>query len=351
MTTDQTLLSYKAVEVILYASLTVNLCVVFYVVLPWLFKLTKRDKELTLSLQTNVPAFINRVSSSLPFYVAFPICSLVLIFTSNVLQNPFFVFDRPLRIAFSTALGQYIYKSAESLYWHSHTNYKPVLIHHGVVIAIYAVILYYEQCAVIGLVGLLLKGSFAFAEFDYGRLSGVLQRRQPSNALMIASTAVFLIAIVLKGLVPGFLVLFSVATSSDDLLKMQYLPLSFFFLGLVFFSAVSGWFIKDAFYGLKDLMRCCKHPKEIKFNSQIQQPTTVINHQGLVQLIETGHGAAIVQCNDLWDKDLSSLCSAHALQSKVHNSDVVEIECETPAVVKTTNISTSQRQDSLLNST
>lgn len=273
--------------------------------------------------------------------MALPICSIVLTFTSNVLQNPFFAFDRPLRIAFSVAVGQYSYKIAESLYLHKTINYKPVLIHHSVVITIYVVILYYEQCAVMGVVGLLLKGSFAFAEFDYERFSKVLKMRNSSTTLMVISSAVFVVAVVLKGLVPGSLILYSVAMSSRELLKVHYVPLAFFFLSLVFFSALSGWFIKDALYCLKDMLYCDRHIEL----AQLQKPTTVVNHQGLVQLLEATHGTAIVRCNDLWDRDLNSLCSAHALQSKVDNSEVVEIECEVPAVVKTTNILTSQDQD------
>lgn len=189
-----------------------------------------------------------------------------------------------------------------------------------------------------GLVGLLLKGSFAFAEFDYERLSKVLKKKKSSSTLMVASTALFLVAIFIKGLVPGFLILVSVANSSGQLLTMQYVPLAFFFLSLVFFSAVSGWFIKDAFYSLKDMMQFQRH----RVLTKLQQPKTVINHQGLVQLIEGSNGSAIVRCNDLWEKDLKSLCSAHALQSKKQNFEIIEIECETPAVVKTTNILTSQ---------
>ncbi|XP_031559434.1 uncharacterized protein LOC116295672 [Actinia tenebrosa] len=338
---DGLLYKHKALEIIISASLTVNLCVVCYTLLPWVYSLVRRKLYKKTNGETTKEdndIQVSRISSSVPFYVAFPVCGLVLIFTSNILRSPFFTFDSSLCIVFSSALGQYIYKSAEAVYWKRETNYRPLLVHNAVVIAIYAVILCYEQGAIIGVVGLLMKGSFAFAEFDIENFSKSMRKRSPSLPPKVTFVGMFVVSVILKGLLPCLLVVFSIVTSSGDLLKMQYIPLAFFFLSLVFFSAVAGWFFKDAFCGLRYMFGRSKHT--YLWNT-IQQPvTTLINHNGLEKLMEKEKGAGILQikCNELWDQDSASLCSAHVLGSKLKNVDVIEVECATPSVLKSTNI-------------
>lgn len=223
------------------------------------------------------------------------------------------------------------------MYWKRETNYRPLLVHHAVVIAIYAVILCYEQCAIIGVVGLLMKGSFAFAEFDIENFPKSMKKRSSSLTSKVTFVGMFVVSVILKGLLPGLIIVYSIVTSSADILKLQYIPLAFFFLGLVFFSAVAGWFFKDAFCGLRYMFgQRSKHT----YIWNTMPVTTLINHNGLEKLMEKEKcaGTLHIKCNDLWDRDSSSLCSAHALGSKLTNVDVIDVECATPAVLKSTNI-------------
>jgi hypothetical protein len=185
---------------------------------------------------------------------------------------------------------------------------------------------------------LLLKGSFAFAEFDNEKFSKAVRQQQPSMPLKVTFVGMLAVSVILKGLLPGLLVVFSIVTSSADLLRMQYIPLAFFFLSLVFFAAVAGWFFKDAFCGLRHIFRRSK-PKYL-YDIKHQPFTSLINHNGLEKLMEKGNGTGIlhIKCNDLWDKEFSAMCSAHALETKLKNIDVIEVECATPAILKSTNI-------------
>ena len=243
-----------------------------------------------------------------------PVCGIILLINSDVLQNPFFTYNGSYCLVFSVALGHYVFKTAEVLTFKSDIfHYKPLLVHHIVAMATYVSILVYEQNAIMGLVILFVEGSLIFAEHEQEHFRRVISLRQESKLRKIGTAVAFVIALIVKGVVPVSLIVIAFLTSISGLLKMSYVPLAFFFLSLVFFAAVDLWFFRDALAEFsRQYSRFPRLPMIIvpvpRKSSKASPPTTAINNEGLKKLLLARDGLAgsiNITENALWEKDLN----------------------------------------------
>ena len=278
-------------------------------------------------------------STNLIFYVAMPVCGVILLTSTDVVNDPFFGFNATFRLVFSIALGHYTFKTAEVLFFRREVfHYKPLFVHHLVAGTMFVIILRYEQNAILGLVSLFLEGSLIFAELEQEQWNfSVFQKS--TKLTKIGTSVAFALAVVLKGVFPATLVAIAFTTSSADLLKMSYVPLAFFFLGLVFFAAVDVWFFKDAFAEVSRQFSKQSPLPIIHLRIPTVPLTTAINHDGLTKLLEINgglNGPINITQNALWNKDWN-LPEAWSPVS-------LPFEPQVPIENKTTESSQSQKQ-------
>lgn len=290
--------------------------------------------ELTQLSTTNVHfSFLFFSSTNLVFCLALPVCGIVLLSSTDILQNPFFIFGGPFRLVFSIALGHYVFKTAEVVTFQREIfHYKPLLVHHLVAMATYVVILTFEENALMGLVMLCVEGSLVFAERERERFRHVFSLRQESKLRKFGTVIAFVLAIIIKGIVPISVIVIAFLTALGELLKMSYIPLAFFFLSLVFFASVNAWFFRDAFAEVsRQFTRLPRLPViiiPIHNNHKPSPPTTAINNDGLKQLLlsKEGLGSCVnVTENALWGKDLNLTQDTPA---------IVPLESTTPDEIK-----------------
>ena len=184
-----------------------------------------------------------------------------------------------------------------------------------------------------GVIGLLIEGNLVFAEFE--RLFKILVVRKASKVWKINMVLRGVFAVIGKGFVPIGLLTYVFVTSSQELFRMSYIPLAFFFLSLVFFTCVNLWFIKDI------LGKCWRYfkykgspvPVTIYNLSGDGLVGTVIKHDGLLKLSQQFYGAVVnITCNDLWEVDAS------LYECKQKNDEEIPVGEESPSVIKTTNL-------------
>lgn len=243
--------------------------------------------------------------------MALPASGIVLLTSTDILLKPFFAFHGSFRLVFSISLGHYVFKTAEVLtYQREIFHYKPLLVHHLVTMATYVTILMYEQNAIMGLVMLFVEGSLVFAEQEREHFRRVVSLRKESKLRTFGTAVGFVLAIILKAVIPVSVIVIALLTSLNELLKMSYVPLAFFFLSLVFFAAVDLWFFRDAFNEVsRQFTRLPRLPViiiPIHNNRKPSPPTTAINNDGLKKLLQTREGLVGSVCiteNALWGKD------------------------------------------------
>jgi len=314
-------LSSKSLEILFVASVTVNFCVAWSVILPKLcrailtgFCQNRRKDDFDEEYSSELPFFCRRFATNLIFIPTMPVCGIILLANSNLLQDPFFEYGGSFRLVFSIALGNYAFKAAEVLTFKSDIfHYKPLLVHHLVAMATYISILVFEQNTITGLVILFVEGSLIFAEHEQEHFRHVISLTKASKLRKIGIAVALVIAVFVKAVVPVSLIVIAFLTSLSELLKMSYVPLAFFFLSLVFFTAVDLWFFRDALAEFsRQFARFPRLPMIIipvpRKDSKSSSPTTAINNEGLKRLLlgRDGLGGSInITENALWDKDLN----------------------------------------------
>lgn len=173
---------------------------------------------------------------------------MVLLITSDVLQNPLRNTSQPLLTVFAVNLGNYIYKCLQdSLLRKEIPFFKINLLHHVVAVSTYTVFIIYEQNAISGVIGLLFEGSVIL--FDFKCVLPFLGVKK--NSLLYIGTVFvgFVTTITLRAICPFVLLVLAVLKHSP--LAMDYLPLGFFFMNIVFFTMINGWLVKNGFYSLR----------------------------------------------------------------------------------------------------
>lgn len=231
---------------------------------------------------------------------------MILLCKTNVLQNPFFHFDQVLAIVFAINAGFYVFRIAQITYYHTKIlHYQALLIHHTVAIATYLIIIHFEQNAISGLIGLLMEGNLVFTEFE--RLLRILKVEKLSRIWKVNMVSQAVAAVLWKAVIPVGLLIYVFTNSSEDLFRMNYSALAFFFLSLVFFSCVNFWFIKDVLYKCWLYFRRTNTSPAVTVYSLSEKGlvSTIINHDGLLKLSnQQCHGAEVnITCNALWESE------------------------------------------------
>ena len=164
-------------------------------------------------------------------------------------------FDKPLRntpttflIIFSVYLGNYVYKFFQDfLLRKENPLYKINLLHHFVTATAYGVLIVYRQNSISGVIGLLFEGSVLV--FEFNSLLRLLGVNRNSWFFLCVSTLRLVVTVLLRAICPTVLLVITLSTHSP--LSLEYVPLGFFFMNIVFFSMINGWHVKISFESLK----------------------------------------------------------------------------------------------------
>lgn len=164
-------------------------------------------------------------------------------------------FAKPLRntpttflVIFSVYIGNYVYKFFQDfLLRKEHPLYKINLLHHFVTATAYGVLIVYGQNSISGVIGLLFEGSVLV--FEFNSLLRLLGVNRNSWFFLWVSTLRLVVTILLRAICPTVLLVITLSTHSP--LSLEYVPLGFFFMNIVFFSMINGWHVKISFESLK----------------------------------------------------------------------------------------------------
>ncbi|XP_031552450.1 uncharacterized protein LOC116289640 [Actinia tenebrosa] len=239
--------------VLLIFSVTINLSVGVYFLLTPLLEQCFRKTNLAFGeritkLFEEKPGIVSRFFRDQIFSIIIFIYGITLLIVSDVFQNPFLEISEPILAAFALDLGHYVYRFFQDILLRNFIPlFKINLLHHIVTISTYAVFMLYKQNAISGVIGLLFEGSAIF--FD---LCGFLRSLGISkNSYLYINCVIigFILTIICRALCP--LTLLVVVFLSHSPLRMEYLPLGFFFMNIVFFTMVNGWLVKSSFDSLR----------------------------------------------------------------------------------------------------
>ena len=170
-----------------------------------------------------------------------------LLCSTDVLQQPFLSASPNLMIVFSVALGWQIFKILQNLCdpdkTSKHSKITNVL--RLVAIFLYSSTLVYKQNTLLATMGLVVESHTMFFKMD--KLWRILKIREPSKTYFTSSLITSLSAVLLRAVFPLATLIVTSRFHLDEILFMDYLPLSVFFLSLVFYTAANVWFIKVSF--------------------------------------------------------------------------------------------------------
>lgn len=172
---------------------------------------------------------------------------MFLLCTTDVLQHPFLTASPNLMIVFSVALGWQIFKLLQNLCdpdkTSKHSKITNVL--RIVAIFLYSSTLAYKQNTLLATMGLVVESHTMFFKMD--KLLRILKVREPSKAYFTSSLITSFSAVLLRAVFPLATLIVTSRFHLNEILFMDYLPLSVFFLSLVFYTAANVWFIKVSF--------------------------------------------------------------------------------------------------------
>ena len=169
---------------------------------------------------------------------------MFLLCTTDVLQRPFLTASPNLMIVFSVALGWQIFKLLQNLCdpdkTSKHSKITNVL--RIVAIFVYSSTLAYKQNTLLATMGLVVEPHTMFFKMD--KLLRILKVPEASKAYFTCSLIMSLSAVLLRAVFPLATLIVTSQFHLNEILFMDYLPLSVFFLSLVFYTAANVWFIK-----------------------------------------------------------------------------------------------------------
>ncbi|KAK3586816.1 hypothetical protein CHS0354_020028 [Potamilus streckersoni] len=176
------------------------------------------------------------------------ICSIVAICSMDVVQDPFQnVYDvqgfrsRFIGAIFGVNIGRYLYMIIQNLFLLQHLErlkFRADTVHHVVTVVCYTLFLAYRQNVLLGFIGIVMELNNIFDEM--GKLMKGI--KQTSNThykrLTLSNCAV---TIVFRGILP--IIFLVIAMFHQSPFKMDYAPLTVFFLSIIFFSVINVWLI------------------------------------------------------------------------------------------------------------
>ncbi|XP_001620772.2 uncharacterized protein LOC5499133 isoform X1 [Nematostella vectensis] len=194
-------------------------------------------------LQEN-PSLVRKFFRDEIFTIFLFLCGIVLLISGHTLNDPFLSTEPTVLYIFAIYLGHYVYKVLQDFLLRDKIPpFKINLLHHLVTISTYMVFLYYQQNGISGLNGLLFEGSVIFVDLaTFLRRLGIRKNDYLHISCVLFG---FIFAVVFRAFSP--LLILTISLLKHNPLKMDYLPLGFFFMNIVFFSMTNGWLVKSSF--------------------------------------------------------------------------------------------------------
>ena len=174
---------------------------------------------------------------------------IILLFTSNVLQDPLLHTNETLKIIVSSSLGWQLFKILQNIFdpdkTAKHSNISNVL--RLVTVFTNASTLTYEQNTLLSMLGLVVEPHTIFLRIE--KLCRILKLRESSSMYFAFTVVSFLTAVLLRAIFPLAIIVVASKFHLNEIMYMDYIPLAIFFLSLVFFTAANVWLIKIS-YGI-----------------------------------------------------------------------------------------------------
>ena len=175
-------------------------------------------------------------------------CGMYCISSKDTFDNPLLNTPSNFLFIFCVYLGNYVYKFCQDFLLRSKLPlYKINLLHHFVTASTFSVLIVYRQNSISGVAGLLFEGSVII--FDLTTLIRLLGANKNGLLFLYVSVFRFVVTILLRAICPIALLVLTLSQHSP--LSLEYVPLGFFFMNIVFFSMINGWHIKTSFDSLK----------------------------------------------------------------------------------------------------
>lgn len=237
----------------LVLSLTVNVSAgVYFFLAPALaFPISKSDSEIAkrlIKFYKEKPRLIRKLFRDQIFAILLFSCGLYCSSSRDTYTKPLRNTSSTFLIFFAIYLGNYVFKFFQDFLLRRELPlYKISLLHHFVTATTYGVIIAYRQNSISGVVGLLFEGSVFV--FDLNSLLRFLGVSKTGWLVLCTSALRFFLTILLRALCP--IALLVITLSSYTPLSLEYVPLGFFFMNIVFFAMINGWHIKVSLEGLK----------------------------------------------------------------------------------------------------
>ncbi|XP_035679089.1 uncharacterized protein LOC118417599 [Branchiostoma floridae] len=174
------------------------------------------------------------------------VCALA---TTDVFQRPFRGgFSANVAAVFAANIGHYVYKCFQDFHLRDNLpNFRINFLHHAVTVLVYIVFSLYQQSGLFGLLGVLFEGTVIF--YETSKLMQTLDVERHSVVYGVNIVIGSVMTLVLRGVVP--IVFFVLAFRVASPFEMDYLPLAFYFLSVIFFAIINIWLLRASVYSVR----------------------------------------------------------------------------------------------------
>ncbi|XP_066290626.1 uncharacterized protein [Branchiostoma lanceolatum] len=243
--------------VLLVASLTVNVSAACFFLLPpgvaaVLRRVSRRFPSSwpcqVLDMHEDHPWTLGKYLVDQLSSCALCLWALCALATADVFQRPFRGFSFSVASVFAANIGHYVYKCFQDFHLRdSLPNFRINFLHHAVTVIVYIVFSLYQQSGLFGLLGVLFEGTVIF--FETSKLMQTLDVER--HSILYGANIVIgsIMTLVLRGVVP--IVFFVLAFRIASPFEMDYLPLAFYFLSIIFFAIINIWLLRASAYSVR----------------------------------------------------------------------------------------------------
>ncbi|XP_078690445.1 uncharacterized protein LOC144921387 [Branchiostoma floridae x Branchiostoma belcheri] len=243
--------------VLLVASLTVNVSAACFFLLPpgvaaVLRRVSRRSPSSwpsqVLDMHEDHPwilgkYLVDQLSSCV--LCLWAVCALA---TTDVFQRPFRGLSAGVASVFAANVGHYVYKCFQDFHLRNDLpNFRINFLHHAVTVIVYVVFSLYQQSGLFGLLGVLFEGTVIF--YETSKLLQTIDVERHSVVYGVNIIIGTVMTLVLRGVVP--VVFFVLAFRVSSPFDMDYMPLAFYFLSIIFFAIINLWLLRASVYSVR----------------------------------------------------------------------------------------------------
>ncbi|XP_070553855.1 uncharacterized protein [Ptychodera flava] len=238
----------EAREMLLYASATVNACILLYfTVFICIDKvaiciLSRSSLQRLRSLHSCHQAEARRFYLDSLFQVSLPFVGFYLLFSTDVINNPFQgPTDQKAQVVFSVMLGFYLFRNFRELFTFGKTpHFKSTIVHHVVAVVTYSVLVDSKENAIYGVIGTILEGGNVF--IGLCKYLKMLELRDTSFYNFNKFLGL-IFSVMFRGVVP--VVVMALSISAQRPLSMGYVSVTVFFLAGFYFGVINFYIIES----------------------------------------------------------------------------------------------------------